>query len=106
GGTLLEGGRLAAEARAVLVGIVGGADLAVREVGELMETIQAGLGRECHLCMGTHVHAEHRASIDVLMLVAEQWITPAPKPAVETPPDAKHVRRGSRSRQKQSQTTL
>ncbi|MCE9616319.1 MAG: cell division FtsZ family protein [Lentisphaerae bacterium] len=105
-GTLLEGGKLAAAAKAVLVGIVGGPDLAVREVGELMEAIQAGLAPDCNLCMGTHVHDERRDTIQVLMLVAESWSQASAAPAVEAPRSVKQPRSGGRSRQKQSQTTL
>ncbi len=107
-GTLFEGGQVVKRAKAVLVGITGGADLAVREVGEVMQAIQGAVSADCHVSMGTHVSDEFADGLQVVVLAAEQWTDAVPEPVREDARVDRKVapRRGGRTRQKEAQITL
>jgi len=72
-GPLLDEGRIVASARALLVSIVGGEDLALKEVGEIMDAVKAAAGAEADVFMGTVVDAECRSRITVTVIASEQW---------------------------------
>lgn len=110
GGTLLQQGKLAADAKGALIGIAGGPDLALREVGQIMEAIQGKLPADCHACMGTHVDERIEDGLHVVMLVSELWTqggaAPAKEPEGEARPASRSGRRPGRSGAKQQQPML
>lgn len=107
-GTMLEQGRLVSGAAALLIGIVGGEDLAVQEVGRVMEAVAASRGKECQTFMGTHIDPNLVDTVRLLVLVSEHWDrdVPLPAAAAETPAAGKPARRSTRSRAKSTQPTL
>jgi cell division protein FtsZ len=105
---MLEQGRLVSGAAALLIGIVGGEDLAVQEVGRVMEAVAASRGKECQTFMGTHIDPNLVDTVRLLVLVSEHWDrdVPLPAAAAETPAAGKPARRSTRSRAKSTQPTL
>jgi cell division protein FtsZ len=79
-GTLLQEGERVREAGALLVGIVGGPDLAVHEVGNIMQAINGVTTESCNVTMGTTINEDQSDVIEVLALVSEIW-TGEPSPA-------------------------
>lgn len=95
-GPMLQQGALIQKAGAMLVGIVGGDDLALKEVGVLMDAIGAKAGDACHLAMGTTIvsDADVPRQLAVVVLAAETQVqAPAPPEA-----PARGGRRGAASR--------
>lgn len=107
-GPMLEGGRLVTAAGALLVGIVGGPDLTLQEVGTVMDAVAARRGPECRTFMGTHIDVQSEGVVRLVLLVSELWEPEAPARAVaEAPAVAKAGRRASRVRaSKSTQPTL
>lgn len=108
---LTDEGGLLTGARSVLVSIVGGPDLALQEVGDIMKTLTARLQVDCHVSMGTVIDDALRNNIMVTILFSDQW-TPdllkekggARKKPVKRKP-GKSAASGSRKK-KQKQTNL
>jgi len=90
-GPLTEGGELLAGTRAALVSIVGGPDLGVREVNDMMNALTARLHADCHIAMGTVIDEAARNKVMMTLVFADQWSgagRPAPPPAAPAPKDA------------------
>lgn len=73
-GPLLEQGHLVLNARAMLVGILGGPDLAVRELAEVMTPLRERAGPDCLISMGTFLAEGDEGVLTVVALVAEAWM--------------------------------
>ncbi|MDA0576918.1 MAG: hypothetical protein O3B24_02345 [Verrucomicrobia bacterium] len=105
--TLLERGRLVAQAKALLVGIMGGPDLAVREVGVIMDAIRSKAGAECRTSMGTYIGDDAGGSVQVVLLATEtRGDATKPVDKDEGRTTAKAGRRGTRARQTELQGQL
>jgi len=72
-GSLTEQGRLLSDARSLLVSIVGGPDLALQEIGDIMKALTTRLHVDCHVSMGTVVDDAWRNNIVVTVLFSNQW---------------------------------
>jgi len=83
GNPLLEGGRVLAGAPSLLVSIAGGPDLAVKEVGDIMDAISAKIEKDCRVFMGTVIEKNWKNKIAVTVIVSEQW-TAGPSGEQET----------------------
>jgi len=87
GSPLIERGELLGRARSVLVSIAGGADLTLKEVGQIMEAITARVGEETCLFMGTVVEENVSDQLGVTVVISEQLrqaaarVAPAPASA-------------------------
>ena len=79
-GPLLEKGRLAAEAGSLMISIVGGPDLTLREVGDIMGTVASKCSEDCHVVMGTVIDDGWKGRVTVTAFVSEIW---KPAPVVE-----------------------
>jgi len=71
---LTDQGQLLTTARSVLVSIVGGPDLALQEIGDIMKALTARLHVECHVSMGTVIDDAWRNNIVVTILFSDQWM--------------------------------
>jgi cell division protein FtsZ len=72
----------------VLVSIIGGPDLALKEVSDIMGAIRARLRADTHLMMGTVLDDAWRNKVMISALVSSEW-TPAAAPReAESEPDA------------------
>ncbi len=92
-GPMLESGQLVENAEAILVGIVGGADLAISDVGTIMDTLGERRKAECRLCMGTYIAPAFKRKIMIIALAAETWSMPVLEEK-EAPPKRPTRRRG------------
>jgi cell division protein FtsZ len=83
------------------VSIVGGPDLGLREVGDVMKTIESKVRKECHISMGTAIDENSKEKLSVVMVVSEELTasaeTSADSEAAEEPPTDD---RSSRSKKK------
>jgi cell division protein FtsZ len=77
-GPLLEQGQVLARSQALLVSIVGGPDLAVQEVGEVMKAITTRASNDCRVFMGTVIDESARNKITITIVASEQWTLPEP----------------------------
>ncbi|MDA0990406.1 MAG: hypothetical protein O3A51_06605 [Verrucomicrobia bacterium] len=73
-GPMLDSGKLVSSAGALLVGIVAGADLTVKEVGGLMASITERAAKGCQISMGTTLDDSLQRQLIVVMFVAESLI--------------------------------
>lgn len=63
-----------AGAKSLLVTIAGGPDLALVEIGRIMDRIQAGIGKGCHLAMGTVIDEGWENRITVVVLASDRRV--------------------------------
>jgi len=80
-GPLLEKGGVIARAEAILVGIMGGENLTVREVGTVMDALRARCPDACRISMGTFLDDAAHGKLSVVALVSESWVDAKPKTA-------------------------
>ena len=82
---LLEKGARVASAAALLVSVVGGSDLTVREIKGIMAAITAKASKDCHVAMGTVVDEDWQDRITITVVASDEWVVPepAPPPAAE-----------------------
>lgn len=73
---LLDGGAVIKGARSLLVSIVGGKDLALQSVGDVMNSIKEMASCGCNVSMGTVVDDGWDGKMGVTVVASEQW-TPA-----------------------------
>jgi cell division protein FtsZ len=86
-GPLLDHGRALAEAKGVLVSIMGGADLTIQEVGEIVNAIRAKAPEKAEIEVGTVVDEQVRGKLRVTAIASEAWASADEvKPAVEVEP--------------------
>ncbi|MBN2301637.1 MAG: cell division FtsZ family protein [Lentisphaerae bacterium] len=70
---LLAQGEDLARSRAVIVSIVGGPDLALKEISDIMEAITGKVKHDCHISMGTVLDDNWNGRITVVAIASEQW---------------------------------
>jgi len=84
---LLENGQALAEAESALVSILGGPDMALREV----ETIMAGIKNYCrkdvHLTMGTTIDPNWQDTVALTIVASQYWRPEDEEPAGEPEPE-------------------
>jgi len=109
---LTDHGQMLGRARAALVSIVGGPDLALKEIGDIMSSLTASLHADSHVAMGTVVDDARRNKVMVTLVFSEQWSSEG---AVELPdkqvqtvrtPARKPARGKGRQKRKQRQARL
>lgn len=71
-GPLVEGGRVISDARSLLVSILGGPDLGLKEVGDVMRAIESKARKDCHLSMGTAIDEALREKLSVVVIASEE----------------------------------
>ena len=81
---MLEHGNVIAQADAFLVNILGGPDLALLDVQQVMNNIQKIARRDAKIFMGATVDAKWKNRLMVTILAAEHWV--AARPLTEGPP--------------------
>jgi cell division protein FtsZ len=77
-GPLLREGAVLAGAQAILVSITGGVDLALKEVGDIMDAVSAAAPAESHIFMGTVLDEEWGDRVTVTLVASEEWRPQAP----------------------------
>lgn len=96
-------------ASALIIGIIGGPDMTVHEVGRIMEDIPRLARSDVHLSMGAVVRPNWRERIGVAVFASEKWQDPngaeigADQPAVE---DEQKPGASKKKRPKQSRLSL
>jgi cell division protein FtsZ len=83
GGPLLHGGNTLARAKLLLLSIVGGPDLTLKDVGTIMESVSAAVRPECRVTMGTALDDAWIGRVTLMAVVGERR---ARKPPVEVAP--------------------
>jgi cell division protein FtsZ len=81
-GPMLDKGRLIEKARLAMVLIVGGPDLRLKEVGEIMDLLTPKVRAECRLVMGTSMDDAWAGRVTVCVIAGEKRAV-APMPATE-----------------------
>ena len=110
-GPMVEGGRVISSARSLLVSILGGPDLGLKEVGDIMRAIEAKARKDCHICMGTAIDETLRQKLSVVIIASEEAApldTTEVAPPVQAAPaeEANRGRKKSKSRPEQGQLGL
>ena len=75
GSPLLEGGRILAGAHAVLLGIAGGEDMTLKEVGDIAQEISSRVGADGTVRIGTAIQEDARRKIALTALVSDSGQT-------------------------------
>jgi cell division protein FtsZ len=110
---LLEKGDVIARARALLVSLVGGDDLTLKEIDDVMKMISKQTRPDADISMGTVIDPADSGAISITLLTSESLLEPEPGPveppvsAEETEPEGGEKDRTSRFRKrKELQTKL
>jgi len=106
GSPLLEKGRLLAEARSLLVSVVGGPDLTLKEVSEVMHGISAKTENGPEILMGTVIEEEWRNRVVVTVLASGSGTVAKTAEAGQAPEPGEKRTGKKRSRLRQTQTSL
>lgn len=85
GNPMLEQGRVVAEATSLLISIVGGAGLTLKEVGDIMGGISEKTGPDTEVFMGTVIDEDAGQQVAVNVLAAGRRAVPAGTDAGEKP---------------------
>lgn len=97
---LTENGRTLENARMVLVSIVGGTDLALKEVGDVMNALRGAARADCRMFLGTVIDEEWRNRITLTVVPAEHVVVdeeaPSPVAASSAGDEIKPARRRRR----------
>ena len=72
-GPLVEDGAALADAESVLVSILGGPDMAIREVESIMNAIRKVVRKDAHIHMGTAIDEHWRDTISVTIVASQFW---------------------------------
>ncbi|MDP6522790.1 MAG: cell division protein FtsZ [Kiritimatiellia bacterium] len=80
-GSLMEQGKLAERARLLMLSIVGGPDLTLKEIGQIMDGISSTVRPQCRVVMGTSVDDGWIGRISLMAIVGEKRKV---RPQVET----------------------
>ena len=70
---LLEGGKALSEAESILVSILGGPDMSVREVEQIMSGIEGAARKDAHIHMGTAIDESWHDTISVTIVASRFW---------------------------------
>ena len=90
-GPLVEGGRVIADARSLLVSIMGGPDLGLKDVGDIMKAVEAKARQDCHIAMGTAIDDTLREKLSVIIVASEEKAAAAGEAGPPEVPEAAHV---------------
>jgi cell division protein FtsZ len=82
---LVNNGQALAEAESILVSILGGSDLALREIETIMSAIRNFCRQDAHLTVGTTIDPQWQDAVSVTIIASQFWRT-EPEPAAEPPP--------------------
>ncbi|MCL1921448.1 MAG: hypothetical protein FWG50_10310 [Kiritimatiellaeota bacterium] len=83
---LLRGRETLGKANAILVGILGGDDLRLAEIGDTMKALRAYCNADCHVEMGTVLDPAFDGRIELVVFAFENWKIPgALEPPVADP---------------------
>ena len=109
--SLLDKGRLLSGARSLLVSILGPEDLALKEVGDIMDAISSRAGADTEVFMGTSVEHGRGKRITITVIASEKWRPSAEDPLSpekqDEPPGERGAREGpAKRRKKATQTSL
>ncbi len=74
---LVAGGQAVSEAECVIVSILGGPDLALREIETIMTAVHAATRKEAHLLMGAAIDLAWAGTVAVTLVVSRNWNTDA-----------------------------
>jgi cell division protein FtsZ len=72
-GPLVEDGSALAEAESVLVSILGGPDMTIREVESIMHAIRKAVRKDAHIHMGTAIDEHWRDMVSVTIVASQFW---------------------------------
>jgi len=70
---LLENGEILAEAESILVSILGGSDMSVKEVESIMTAVESATGKNAHIHMGTSIDEAWNDAISVTLVSSRFW---------------------------------
>ena len=84
---LVGAGKAVAEAEAVIVSILGGPDLALREIETVMTTVRDAARKDTNLFMGAAIDMAWAGAVAVTLVVSQRWT--ADEPATTTTAPAK-----------------
>ncbi|MDI6775252.1 MAG: cell division protein FtsZ [Verrucomicrobiota bacterium] len=73
GNPLLENGKVVESAAAVLLSMVGGPDLTLKDVGEITDALSARAPKGCRLFIGTVVDENWEGRVMLTALVSDEW---------------------------------
>ncbi|MFC1497810.1 cell division protein FtsZ [Verrucomicrobiota bacterium] len=86
GSSLTEEGQVISRARSLLVSIIGGPDLAMQDVGVIMEFIKKKAPENCNISMGTVIDDGWSDRVTVAIIASDQRVSePAPAVVPEFP---------------------
>jgi len=112
GSPLLEKGRVIEKAESLLVSIVGGPDLTVKDVGKIMSAVSSRVREGCRVSMGTVVDEAWQGRVTITVLATDRREAARPARVAEQPVEYKEeTAKPSRRRRKkpvaaQAQTVL
>ena len=84
---MLKQGQVIADARSLLVSIIGGPDLALKEVGDIMEALSSKTRDDADVFMGTVVEEKWKNRVSVTIVASEPMPFTADKTSVNDKPD-------------------
>lgn len=70
---LLDNGQALAESESILVSILGGSDMSVREVESIMTAIEGATSKESHIHMGTAIDNSWKDTVSVTIVASRFW---------------------------------
>lgn len=74
---LVAGGQTVAEAESLIVSILGGPDLTLREIETIMTAVRSVTRKDAHLIMGTAIDLAWAGAVAVTLVVSRTWNTEA-----------------------------
>lgn len=112
---LLNEGEALAEAESILVSILGGSDMSIKEVESIMTAVESATLKEAHIHMGTSIDESWNNAISVTIVASRFWrpddegednATLEPPPAEGTPPTPVDKKRKRKPEATQAQLIL
>lgn len=109
---LLDNGEALSESESILVSILGGPDMSIREVESIMTAVESATRKEAHIHMGTSIDESWNDAISVTIVAARFWHTedeadektaPAPATSEESAPTPAGKKKKRKSETAQSQ---
>lgn len=70
---LTQHGEVLSDVRSILISIVGGEDLALKEVGDIMGVLNSMVGEDVNVSMGTVIDAAWRNKIMITIIYSSTW---------------------------------
>jgi len=103
---LLDKGRLLSGARSLLVSILGPEDLALKEVGDIMDAISSKAGADTEVFMGTSVEQGRGKRITITVIASEKWQPSSELPSPQESSEEPAGERGSRESRAKRRTKV